>query len=41
MPWHSVHTNQGALARGEAGYVAISKNMRLKPWRPIDAVTQG
>jgi len=35
--YYSVHTNQEALVRGEAGYAAVAKTMKLKPGQPIDA----
>ncbi len=35
--YYSVHTNREALVRGEAGYAAIAKTMKLKPGQPIDA----
>jgi len=35
--YYSVHTNRDALVRGEAGYAAIAKTMKLKPGQPIDA----
>ena len=34
---YSVHTSQHALVRGKAGYAAITKTMKLKPGKPIDA----
>lgn len=34
---YSVHTSEDALVRGEAGYAAIAKTMKLKPGKPIDA----
>jgi len=34
---YSVHTNRDALARGEAGYAAIARTMKLKPGQPIEA----
>ena len=35
--YYSVHTSREALVRGEAGYAAIAKTMKLKPGEPIDA----
>jgi redox-sensitive bicupin YhaK (pirin superfamily) len=34
---YSVHTSREALVRGEAGYAAIAKTMKLRPGQPIDA----
>ncbi len=34
---YSVHTSRSALIRGEAGYAALVKTMKLKPGQPIDA----
>jgi len=34
--YYSVHTSPAALVRGEAGYAAIAKTMKLKPGLPID-----
>jgi hypothetical protein len=33
---YSVHTSSEALVRGEAGYAAIAKTMKLKPGRPLE-----
>jgi len=32
---YSVHTSSEALVRGEAGYAAIAKTMKLKPGKPL------
>lgn len=34
--YYSVHTNEEALVRGEAGYAAIAESMALTPGQPID-----
>lgn len=33
---YSVHTNEDALERGEAGYAAIARTMKLVPGQPIE-----
>lgn len=33
---YSVHTNEEALLRGEAGYAKIAETMKLVPGQPID-----
>jgi len=35
--YYSVHTNEDALVRGEAGYAKIARTMTLTPGEPIDA----